>query len=184
VHEVALIPYSEPRSNAVRSVRARVARTADGILTVRYFLEGDLDRLRVPHARESRITEQLWEHTCCEIFVAREGSPAYHELNLAPSGEWAAYAFVRYRDGGILAEEALNPRIAVRRTAEGLALDASVHLGGLSRTYLGARLALGLSAVIEDDAGSLSYWALRHPAERPDFHHPDSFALELDEVRD
>jgi len=36
-----------------------------------------------------------------------------------------------------------------------------------------------LSAVIEATDGSLSYWALEHPADKPDFHHPDSFALEL-----
>jgi hypothetical protein len=38
---------------------------------------------------------------------------------------------------------------------------------------------LGLSAVIEDTRGSLSYWALAHPPGKPDFHHADGFALEL-----
>ena len=28
----------------------------------------------------------------------------------------------------------------------------------------------GLSAVIEDDAGALSYWALHHAKAKPDFH--------------
>ena len=90
---------------------------------------------------------------------------------------------MRYRDGGLLADDKLNPGITVRTTAEKLELDAQVRLGQLSPTYLDARLSLGLSAVIEDDSGTLSYWALRHPSARPDFHHPDSFALELDEVR-
>ena len=36
---------------------------------------------------------------------------------------------------------------------------------------------LGLSAVCEARDGSLQYWALRHPAERPDFHDRRSFAL-------
>jgi hypothetical protein len=38
---------------------------------------------------------------------------------------------------------------------------------------------IGLSAVIEDVDGGLSYWALAHPSDKPDFHHPDSFALTL-----
>jgi hypothetical protein len=38
---------------------------------------------------------------------------------------------------------------------------------------------LGLAAVLEDRQGRLSYWALAHLADRPDFHHPDSFILEL-----
>jgi hypothetical protein len=33
--------------------------------------------------------------------------------------------------------------------------------------------------VIEEGDGVLSYWALRHPAARPDFHHPEGFALEI-----
>ena len=41
-------------------------------------------------------------------------------------------------------------------------------------------LRLGLAAVIEDKARVLSYWALKHPAEKPDFHHADSFVVELD----
>jgi hypothetical protein len=40
-------------------------------------------------------------------------------------------------------------------------------------------LFLGLSTVIEDDTGTLSYWALKHPSGKPDFHHPDAFALEI-----
>jgi hypothetical protein len=41
-------------------------------------------------------------------------------------------------------------------------------------------LQLALSAVVEDEQGLLSYWALKHPPGRPDFHHPDAFALELE----
>jgi len=41
-------------------------------------------------------------------------------------------------------------------------------------------LRLALAAVVEDERGMLSYWALRHPAGKPDFHHPDAFALELE----
>jgi hypothetical protein len=117
------------------------------------------------------------------MFVASKGAAAYHELNFGPSGEWAAYAFARYRDGSLLADDGLNPRISVRITSEALALEARVHLDRLSPPYAGARLVLGLSVVIEDESGALSRWALRHPPGRPDFHHRDAFALELDEVR-
>jgi len=33
--------------------------------------------------------------------------------------------------------------------------------------------------VIEEAAGTLSYWALCHPPGRPDFHHSDNFVLEI-----
>lgn len=38
---------------------------------------------------------------------------------------------------------------------------------------------LGLSAVIEEKGGALSYWALRHAPGRPDFHHPRAFVRRL-----
>ena len=61
-------------------------------------------------------------------------------------------------------------------------MTATVTLAGAA-----AKLRLGLCVVIEElDAalseafsGAFSYWALRHPAARPDFHHPDGFALEI-----
>lgn len=36
-----------------------------------------------------------------------------------------------------------------------------------------------ITAVIEEADGTKSYWALAHPAGKPDFHHPDGFVLEL-----
>jgi hypothetical protein len=165
--------HPETPSAAVRGMRARVARRAAKVIEVSYAIEGELARLRIPAPRLPRFSEGLWQHSCCELFVAREGAPAYREFDFSPSGEWAAYAFTRYREGAPLRDEALNPGIALRSSACALQLDARVACGP-------GKLRLGLSAVIEEADGALSYWALRHPPGRPDFHHPDAFALELD----
>jgi hypothetical protein len=61
----------------------------------------------------------------------------------------------------------------VQRSARKLRLAASIPVEEPA-------LRIGASAVIEDDGGALSYWALRHPPGKPDFHHPDAFALELE----
>lgn len=164
-------PHAHVSPGPVRAVAGRVQRRADGALAVCFAIEADLRRLRIPEPRPPRIAERLWEHTCCEIFVARAGLPAYHEFNLSPSGEWAAHAFERYREGAMLEDAALDPRIAVRREAGKLELDALIRMEG-------ERLLIGLAAVIEAADGSLSYWALRHPRGKPDFHHRDAFALE------
>ena len=55
-----------------------------------------------------------------------------------------------------------------------------VDLSWLLRTVAIADLGLGICAVVEDKAQVLSYWALKHPAEKPDFHHAGSFVVELD----
>jgi len=95
---LALVCHPEYRGGAVRRVCARVRRIPEAILAVTYIVEGDLDRVRVPAPRPQRFADRLWRHTCCEIFIARRGLPGYHEFNLSPSGEWAAYAFERYRE--------------------------------------------------------------------------------------
>jgi hypothetical protein len=153
-------------------------RIAEGkVLTVTYVLEGMIDRLRVPAAKSSRRADGLWQHTCFEAFVALKGSSTYYEFNFSPSGEWAAYRFRSYRDGVFLENEDLDPRIAVRRRADALELNADVRLALLRAAPGPGSLRLGLSAVIEDTRGRLSYWALRHAAGKPDFHDPDGFVL-------
>jgi hypothetical protein len=177
---VALICHPESGAGPVRGINVHLRRAPGGTLAMTYTIEADLARVRVPAPRPPRIAHGLWQRTCCECFIALGGEPRYHEFNFAPSGEWAAYAFATYREGEALVDEALNPGIVVRRPGEGLALDATIPLERLSASHARERLSLALSAVIEDEAGSLSYWALRHPADKPDFHHPDSFALELE----
>ena len=41
---------------------------------------------------------------------------------------------------------------------------------------------LGLSAVIEEQDGTKSYWALAHPDGPPDFHDPACFAASLSPI--
>lgn len=180
VHAVTFMRHPESRSVSAHSAGASVRRETAATLSITYSIEGDFARLRVPPARPPRIAHELWQHTCCECFIALQGGPGYHEFNFAPSGEWAAYVFAKYRKGESLADEALNPRIAVRRAPRRLELDASIPLDRLSAGHPRMRLALALSAVIEDEQGALSWWALRHAPGKPDFHHPDAFALELE----
>jgi hypothetical protein len=168
-------------SRALQGISARATRTREGRLSLHYSLKGDIARVVVPPPQPARIGWKLWRHTCCEAFIRPEGGEAYWEFNFSPSGEWAAYAFGGYREGAALAEAALDPQIALERDAGKLDLYALLDLRRLS---ISGPLRLGLSAVIEEQDGNVSYWALRHPAARPDFHHADSFALGLDEVRD
>jgi len=175
----ALVPHPDHPAPAVRGVRVDVARTADA-LALTYALDGELDAIRIPTPAAPAIVHGLWEHTCFEAFVAADGAAAYHEMNLAPSGAWAAFGFRGYRDGEPLSDPALAPGIAVRREAGRLLLDARVPLARLSPAYAGGRLCVALTAVVEAADGGRSFWALRHPAGRPDFHHRDGFALVLE----
>ncbi|HEV2569336.1 GIY-YIG nuclease family protein [Sphingomonas sp.] len=144
-------------------------------LRVRFRLLGGIEAVRVPAAAAPARRDNLWQHTCFEVFAQTAGG--YIEFNLSPSTEWAAYGFTGYREGMTeLATEA--PSIHVDRSEHRLQLTAELVLpAGVTR--------VGLSAVIEELDGSKSYWALRHPpGDKPDFHHPDCFALELPPASD
>lgn len=179
MQSVELLCHPWTPCQVVDGIRVSVSRSTHDLLALTFCVTGDVTRIRVPPLCLPRIAHQLWEHTCFEAFVTADGALAYHELNFAPSGEWAGYAFAAYREVAGLADEALAPRIAVRSAVDRLELDAALALDRLLPDRPRAPLRLGLAAVIEASDGSLSYWSLRHPAGKPDFHHADAFALRL-----
>ena len=52
-------------------------------------------------------------------------------FNFAPSGEWAAYSFQRYRVGAPFDDNELAPRITVGKVPDRLELDTIVRLDHL-----------------------------------------------------
>jgi hypothetical protein len=148
------------------------ARRDGACLRLAYRIEGALERVILPGEGEPRRADRLWEHTCVEAFVGDVGSPAYVEVNVAPSRAWAVYAFSAYREA--VAAPTIEPETRVRRAAG--AIEAWVTLP-LSEELESASLRVGLAAVIEIVGGGCTFWALRHPPGRPDFHHADAFAL-------
>jgi hypothetical protein len=167
---------------AVENINAAVRWDQSELLTVNYVLNGAVDQLRIPSDPSARGVDGLWEHTCFELFIGAENDAEYYEFNFSPSGELAAYEFRKYRDGGPLHAEGLDAKIAVQRSAETLELSAAIRLNDLAGIRPDVYLSLGLSAVIEDVKGSLSYWALKHPPGKPDFHHVDNFTLQIEPV--
>jgi hypothetical protein len=167
----ALIPHPLSPCGAVASLEAEVGREGDR-LVLRYVLTGDVGRLAIPAAASPARADGLWNHTCFEAFVASDGD-GYLEFNFAPSTAWAAYRFDGYRQGMAPLEGIAPPRIETTTAAD--TLEVQVTLAAPAA----GPLRLGLTAVIEEAGGRISYWALRHPAERPDFHHAGGFALEV-----
>jgi len=171
--------HVETPTRAVSGIEVSVALTQAGEIALGYILRGELDRLLISTPRTPCRRDGLWRHTCFESFIAVENSAAYLEFNFSPSGEWAAYAFRAYRNGGPIESDDLDPQIVVRREADTLELSAVIRLDRLSAIPSDATIRLGLSAVVQELDGSVSYWALKHPPGKPDFHHPDNFILEI-----
>lgn len=147
------------------------ARRAGRVLSLEYVLAGPVETVRWPQAAARASTDELWRTTCFEAFVRTEAG-GYVEYNLSPSGAWAAYRFDGYREG-MRDLEIAAPFIVTRLAPGRFVLTVDVELPE------DATDAVGLTAVIEGLDGAIGYWALAHPSDKPDFHHPDSFALDL-----
>jgi len=173
VHHVALACHPATPCLAVQRIEVQVRGTADARLAFRYLLDGDIERLLIPAPSAPRRADRLWQHTCFEAFLAGEAQDAYFEYNFAPSEQWALYRFSAYREDMTPVEPARSPRIRSKATPGRLRLDAEVEAPLSTRR-------IALSAVVEDADRRLSYWALAHPLGKPDFHHPDAFALRLE----
>jgi len=157
-----------------------MSRTASEQLNLRYRIDGDIDRLLIPGPGPGTRQNALWKHTCFEAFAkigpsVDSASPAYYEFNFAPSGDWAAYRFDGYRSGMADAGIAAAPAILVSRTRSRLEVDVTFTLP----LEIAGTPPVSLTAVIEDAAGRISYWAVAHAPLKPDFHHDNGFVLRL-----
>jgi hypothetical protein len=163
------------KTSAVESITVHISHIPGGALRLTYTLRGNLAALRIPDPQAAQRTDGLWRHTCFEAFVRAAHADAYREFNFSPSGSWQAYTFNAYRQGG-LPQPATDPHIISRREPGAFSLQATLAADNLP---CATKLLCGLSAVVEDHAGSVEYWALHHPPGQADFHHPDTFVLDL-----
>lgn len=170
----ALIPHPDGPPTGVRSIEGRVTGASGHWLSLRWIVQGAA-QVVWPKLAGRRRADGLWKTTCFEAFIRPDGGDAYVELNLSPSENWAAYDFAGYREG--MAERPMprNSDCTLRRGSDVAIFDAAVPMAGLPALPWN----LGLSAVIEEEGGVLSYWALAHSPGRPDFHHAACFAARL-----
>ena len=180
-----LLPLEKHPDSACRSVdriEVEVVRAEASKLALRYVVTGRISDLAIPMLGPSVRTDELWKHTCLEAFIRAPRRKSYCEFNFAPSSQWASYRFRDYRKGMLQMEE-IAPTIDVKLARERLELRALLDLAEVEELPGKMTWRLGLSAVIEERNGNKSYWALKHPRGKPDFHHADGFAAELPVAR-
>ncbi|HEX7930361.1 MAG TPA: DOMON-like domain-containing protein [Sphingomicrobium sp.] len=163
-----LVPHPDFPSVAVTAIAVDLAREG-AALSLRYTVEGALDRVLWPEPMASARTDELWMHTCFEAFVQPAGEAGYTELNLSPSGRWSTYRFDGHRAG--MRDAAAVPDLSWQSPA----LTARIELGEI----VDADWRLGLTVVVEAIDGSKSFWALEHHSGPPDFHNADCFVARL-----
>jgi hypothetical protein len=175
----ALKLHPDSRCEAVKGIEVTVSRREHGVLVLRYTVIARMPDLRLPPVTSPERTDGLWRHTCFEAFVQPSINTAYYEFNFAPSTQWAAYAFNSYRSGMSLLSGFNEPRIMTELSDGGFEMVVTLELGRATDLLPDSVWRVGLSAVIEDAGGGLSYWALAHPPGKPDFRHSGCFVMEL-----
>ena len=169
-----LVAHPDNPPSLVTQVEARIIGADASWLRVRWRIEGSQQLVVPPFAGRGRA-DGLWHTTCFELFLKPEGSTAYVELNLSPSERWNAYDFAAYRWDMAERPFPREPECTLRQGSSFAIFDAAIPLAGLPQESS----AMGMSAVIEEQGGVKSYWALAHPEGGPDFHAPACFATTL-----
>jgi hypothetical protein len=181
MHHQQLRPHPAAPGTAVQQLTVDI--DWHDVLVLHYRLSGNITALSIPAPAAALRTDELWRHTCCELFVTTSQADWYCEFNFSPSSAWAAYRFDGYRSG-MQPLELLTPAITIEASAAQLLVTVRLALGSIPALQAARELRCALAAVTEEHAGARSFWALAHPSAQPDFHHPGSFALQLTAVAD
>jgi hypothetical protein len=168
-----LIPHPDYPPRAVRAVEVQFIGIG-GELHLRYRVDGH-EALVVPEFAGLGRADELWRTTCFELYLQSQDETGYVEFNFSPSRRWAAYEFSDYREGMRNLPMGHEPTCEVIEGERFLVLDVRLPALGLPPQPWMA----GLSAIIEEEGETKSYWALAHAPGKPDFHHPTCFTLEL-----
>ena len=167
-------PPARPEFKVWATVEHVASLAAVGTTNIWFGVSAPAERFVIPEvAAEPDRADELWKTTCFEAFLRPLGEESYREWNFAPSGEWASYDFIGYRENMAPAEIDAPPYIRMEDNFTWWALGASIAVPADTNWEL------GLSAVLEEKDGTKSYWALAHPREKPDFHDPGCFAARL-----
>lgn len=156
-------------------------RTTNAQLELEYHFEGAAAPDVSIAARAERPTrrDELWQHTCGEVFLADAARPEYLEFNFSPSGDWAAYSFTGLRSGR-RDHHWQGPAPVVRWHVARHVLQVALPWQAIeSAGTLGASYAAAYTAVVANIDGTRSFWALQHVRPTPDFHARASFVAQI-----
>lgn len=178
-----LIPFAPIADRTVDlTLTGTIARHANR-LTLHYTLNGNLAQVKIPPAADPPTrTLALWEHTCFEFFLGEPGCNRYWEFNLSPSGHWNVYRLEGYRQSLQEELEFTGLPFTVQHffppaSPQTLALQIDLDITPILPPS--AHVEVAITAVIQQQNGHISYWALTHCAPEADFHQRQSFEIAL-----
>ncbi|RDE06062.1 hypothetical protein DVW87_07540 [Sphingomonas aracearum] len=167
-----MVPHPSHPPGGVQGVRVQLDRQDGAVLRLEYIIRHTAP-LALPSVGPAERADALWKTTCFELFLSQE-EVGYCEFNFSPSTRWAAYRFDSYRGGMADLPLASAPEIAASRAAGTFTLAVEAEL-----PVTASSPRMSLTAVIEEQDGTRSFWALAHADGPPDFHNPACFTATL-----
>jgi hypothetical protein len=175
-----LIPFSSSANQqfgADSTIYVTIAKSNHEIIA-EFILQGDTRSIQWPATAEhTGPGTDLWKHTCFELFLSEPNHREYWEYNFSPTGQWAIYAFQDYRQPATLSATYTPmiepPHYSDRKFTLQVRFTPEPPL-------INTPLNIGIATIIESLDGQFDYYALRHCGNKPDFHLPESFILQLD----
>lgn len=160
-----LIPFTK-RTNSLDLLASVIID--DQSLSLSYKLSGDLQKIVIPSKLKDAREIGLWESTCFEFFFLNEENQSYYEFNFSPSGKWNCFFFIQQGDQLQEAECQITKFNSIKENNK-YELDIEIDMNTLKDSFRNLKeYKMNLTAVLEEE--DLSYWALKHGQERPNFH--------------
>lgn len=103
--------------------------------------------------------------------------PSAWDFKVSPNQTWSVSRFENYRKSPQSVQNIKTVSYSMMSTPKALHTLLKIDLTKLMLPN--QALAIGISAVTRQRDNLLAHWALNHPNDTPDFHHPDSFSLSL-----
>ena len=165
---ISLVPFE--RTPSINNISLEVSiEGQQSFLLFKYVLDGG-DEVSWPEELSGLRKHRLWEETCFEVFFETENG-RYVEVNVTPNHDWNVYEFESYRGKASTWELDLLPLVTTKAIGKQKILEFRLEKKLLPEKILRT----GLSVILKEKSGVLSYWAIRHLPEKPDFHRMENW---------
>lgn len=125
----------------------------------------------------------LWNQTCFEFFLKCQSTGQYIEFNISPSHDWNIFHFSKLGDELNELSEIQSLIIQSEYKDSSFTILFKADLRNLPNSFNQiSDLYISTTAVINIE-DTLSYWAIKHTDDRPNFHHPESYIKLIDTLK-
>ncbi len=175
----SLISYDQNTAPDI-TIECELNSTPESVF-ISYKLQGALSNIDLgegnPH--HARVMK-LWEKSCFELFI-KNADNSYIEFNFSPEFEFNCFYFAGLGDALCEYSRMDSVKIDILLSLDVFHLIAEIDKKKFPESFFmnKGHLKVGITSVIQDKNGSISYWALSHHDTRPNFHDFKSFKANL-----